>query len=191
MPTRSSPGPGPGSVTARLHLGGAVRAAGWLVVDARPGPAVDVRARVTDLPFADGAFAAVYASHVYEHLGYFEALPRALAEAHRVLVPGGELRVSVPDLDVLARLFVAPGRTLPERVHVMRMMFGGQMNEEDWHHVGLSEDILAAFLARAGFVDLARVEEHGLFDDTSALRFAGELISLNVVARRGPAAESA
>jgi predicted SAM-dependent methyltransferase len=171
-------------VTARLHLGGAVRAPGWIGADVQPGPAVDVVAHACALPFADGVFDELYASHVLEHLGYWGELPAALAEARRVLRPGGLLRVSVPDLDVLARLLIAPGRTLPERFHVMRMMFGGQMDAHDWHRVGLTWDILGDYLARAGFAAVTRVAEHGIFDDASGLRFAGELISLNVTARR-------
>jgi predicted SAM-dependent methyltransferase len=167
----------------RLHIGGAERAAGWIVLDARPGPVVDVVGDAAALPFADGAFEEVYASHVYEHLGYWGGLPAALAEARRVLAPGGALRLSVPDLDALARLYVAEERTADERFHLMRMIFGGQMHRRDFHLVGLSHDTLEPFLRRAGFHEIERVAEHGRFDDASALRFAGRLISLNLVAR--------
>jgi len=49
------------------------------------------------LPLPDGRFTGVYASHVLEHL-YFEEAQRLLKECHRVLEPGGVLRVVVPDL---------------------------------------------------------------------------------------------
>jgi predicted SAM-dependent methyltransferase len=167
----------------RLHIGGARRAEGWIVLDARPGPAVDVVADAAALPFGAGVAEEIYASHVYEHLGYWGGLPAALAEARRVLVPGGVLRLSVPDLDALARLYVAEERTPDERFQLMRMIFGGQMDARDFHLVGLSHDTLEPFLRRAGFRAIERVDEHGLFDDASALRFAGRLISLNLVAR--------
>lgn len=57
------------------------------------------------LPFADGSFQVVYHSHVLEHL----PRPRAAAflkECNRVLKPGGILRVVVPDLETIARLYV-------------------------------------------------------------------------------------
>jgi predicted SAM-dependent methyltransferase len=168
----------------RLHIGGQVRADGWTVLDAAPGPAVDLVGPCTDLGrFEDGSVDEVYASHVYEHLGYQVDLPRALDEARRVLAPGGLLRVSVPDLEVLARLFLRPDLDVARRFHVMRMIYGGQIDRNDFHHVGLTWEFLRDFLVRAGFVEVERVELHGLFADTSAMRWEGELISLNVVAR--------
>lgn len=49
------------------------------------------------LPFEGGSFERVLCLDVLEHLSY-EDQPRALAELHRVLEPGGELFVSVPNL---------------------------------------------------------------------------------------------
>jgi len=52
---------------------------------------------LTALPYADASFARALCLDVLEHLT-FEEQPRALAELHRVLGPGGELLVSVPNL---------------------------------------------------------------------------------------------
>lgn len=49
------------------------------------------------LPFPDASFDCALCLDVLEHLPYNEQ-PRALAELHRVLGPGGELIVSVPNL---------------------------------------------------------------------------------------------
>jgi predicted SAM-dependent methyltransferase len=69
-----------------------------------------------------------------------------------------------------------------ERYMIMRMAFGGQMDEYDFHYVGLSHDILAKHLSNAGFSRVERVKEFGLFEDDSTLEYLGEAISLNVVA---------
>jgi SAM-dependent methyltransferase len=50
------------------------------------------------LPYPDGAFEAAFGSHVLEHLTPDEA-SGVLRELHRVLRPGGIVRISVPDLD--------------------------------------------------------------------------------------------
>jgi SAM-dependent methyltransferase len=52
---------------------------------------------LTALPCADASFDRALCLDVLEHLS-FEDQPRALAELHRVLRPGGELLVSVPNL---------------------------------------------------------------------------------------------
>ena len=66
----------------------------------------------------------------------------------------------------------------------MRMMFGGQMNEADFHKVGLTEEFLRDFLATAGFTGIARCDSFGLFDDCSEIVFHGRRISLNLSARK-------
>jgi predicted SAM-dependent methyltransferase len=57
------------------------------------------------LPFADQTFDAVYHSHVLEHLPKNDA-PRFMRECFRVLRPGGFVRVVVPDLEAIARLYL-------------------------------------------------------------------------------------
>lgn len=185
-PVRSSPAvhlPCPGDEEVRLHIGGVQPRTGWKILNIQPGPAVDFVGSCTDLTqFADGSVAEVYASHVFEHLGYQRELQTVLAGVRRILRPGGCLRVSVPDLDVLCRLFVHPQATPEARFHLMRVLYGGQMDEHDFHKVGFTLEILGHFLARHGFRDIRRVAEHGLFEDTSRLVLFGHPISLNVVA---------
>ena len=48
--------------------------------------------------FHDETFEAVYASHLLEHLDR-DLAQQCLKEVHRVLRPGGILRIAVPDLD--------------------------------------------------------------------------------------------
>lgn len=78
----------------------------WVNVDAVPASpevqAVDVRA---GLPFGDGEFAVVYSSHVLEHLDVNEAAG-LLKQMHRVLAPGGIVRIVVPDLEAIAREYL-------------------------------------------------------------------------------------
>ncbi|MGA2891906.1 MAG: methyltransferase domain-containing protein [Xanthobacteraceae bacterium] len=169
----------------KLHIGGQEKRAGWSIVDALPGPIVDYVGNCNDLSFlTDNSCSEVYASHVFEHLGYNGELQTTLKGIHRVLKPGGRLRASVPDLETLCRLFLHPSLNGVNRFHVMRIMYGGRTTDYDVHYVGLNFEFLATFLQDAGFRDIKRVESFGLFNDTSALRFGGVLISLNVEARK-------
>jgi predicted SAM-dependent methyltransferase len=108
-----------------------------------------------------------------------------LKEWCRVLASGGVLCVSVPDLDVLARLFVDRATlSLNERFQVMRMIFGGHMDASDYHLVGLNYEFLADYLRSAGFTDIRKVDGFGFFEDTSTLKVKGVPISLNVICRK-------
>ena len=172
----------------RLHIGGKVRVAEWTVLDILPAPHVDIIGDCADLSrLDDGSCAVIYASHVVEHLGYNDALPKALAGFHRVLAPGGLLMVAVPDMETLCRLFLAPELKPDERFFVMRMLFGGRIDAYDVHLVGFNAEILGFYLTHAGFIDLRRVPNFGLFNDASAMLYKGVPVSLNVVGRKPPA----
>jgi predicted SAM-dependent methyltransferase len=99
-------------------------------------------------------------------------------------VTGGEFYISVPNLGVLCQLFVAETVTNDQRFHLMRIMFGGQVDPYDFHKVGFIEPFLTEFLKQAGFSDCKRVKEFNLFDDTSSLKLGEYLISLNLIATK-------
>jgi predicted SAM-dependent methyltransferase len=170
----------------KLHLGGTHPKDGWEIMNALPGDHVDHLGDVRDLSrFSDSSYDVVYASHIVEHLGYVRDLGSVLSGVARVLRPGGRFFVSVPDLETLCSMFADPNATSEVRFVLMRMMFGGQVDQYDFHHVGLWDEYLAAMLFQAGFSGVYRVPRFGIFDDTSELVFGGKLISLNMVAVRG------
>ncbi|GMQ84144.1 MAG: hypothetical protein BMS9Abin06_0906 [Gammaproteobacteria bacterium] len=91
-------------------------------------------------------------------------------------------------MDVLAWLFLdRESLTLDDRFMVMRMKFGGHMDEYDFHHAGLNQDFLYGFLERAGYMNIQRAPSLGYFQDTSEMLFKDVPISQNVVAEN-PAA---
>lgn len=169
----------------KLHIGGWQPRDGWKILDVLPREHVDYVGSCLDLgQFSDGSIEEIYASHVLEHLDYKSEAEQALREWHRALQPGGVLRISVPDLDILARLFTHPQLKPQDRFQIMRMMFGGQADPYDQHKTGFFFDFLGSLLDKTGYTAIRRVEEFGLFDDSSKTRFAGNLISLNVEARK-------
>jgi SAM-dependent methyltransferase len=98
-------GAGDGYLTSRLAAAAGAREA--VAVDvgspaplaARVGPVSQVAARLPGpLPFPDATFDVVVTLETIEHVLDPDAL---LAEAHRVLVPGGSLVLSTPRLDSL------------------------------------------------------------------------------------------
>jgi len=167
----------------RLNIGGRSAKRGWKIFNAIPGPEVDYVGNCTNLSqFDDNCIDEVYASHIIEHLSYQEELPKALGHFYRILKPGGTLRISVPDLTILCRLYLNPDLDAASSRNIMRIIYGGQIDSYDFHKVGFSWNSLRHFLRRAGFRDITRVQEFGIFDDTSSIRVGGQLISINVEA---------
>jgi len=87
---------GPWIGPRRLNVGCAGnREPGFVNLDKNPGVGADVTADMADMPFGDGSFDTILASHVLEHVEP-ERLFRVFAEFHRVLAPGGHLIAITP-----------------------------------------------------------------------------------------------
>ncbi len=78
----------------------------WINIDLLPrGPGVLVHDLSRRLPFDEGSFEVVYHSHFLEHLPRSASLP-LMRECYRVLKPKGILRVVLPDLERICRLYL-------------------------------------------------------------------------------------
>jgi len=78
----------------------------WVNVDIVPSnPAVTACDLSKPFPFPDGSFDAVYHSNVLEHIRR-EHAHAFMRECARILKPGGILRVAVPDLERICRLYL-------------------------------------------------------------------------------------
>ena len=135
----------------RLHVGsGSQRLEGWINVDIRPFPGVDV---VTDisrgLAFSDAE--AVFAEHFLEHLAADHALD-FLAAVRLILRPGGRLRLSTPNLDWVWLTHYDPDAAPDDKVQgalALNRAFHG------WEHKFLwNRETLDLALRATGFADL-------------------------------------
>src|SRR5215831_3939109 len=78
----------------------------WMNIDiVAAGPAVRAHNLVRGIPLADECCDVVYHSHLLEHLRPSDAF-RLMKECCRVLKPGGILRVAVPDLERICRVYL-------------------------------------------------------------------------------------
>ena len=104
-------------------------------------------------PFADGSVAAIYSSHVFEHL-HVDVAEAALAECHRVLAPGGVVRVVVPDLDdIVAGYDPAAADDFVFGIFQGRTERDNRWARHWWHYNAAS---LGARLTGAGFAAVRR-----------------------------------
>ena len=90
---------------------------GWLNTDLLPTSRAVVYLDATRrFPFDDDTFDYVFSEHMIEHVDYAGAL-RMLRECHRVLKPGGKIRIATPDLEVLIGLH-AQEKTAAQKKYV-------------------------------------------------------------------------
>ena len=89
----------------KVHIGcGGRELPGWINVDNYPAPlAVNLD---WGLPFPDRSAQYVFLAHLLEHLFYPAQSGHLLAEIHRVLAPGGIVRIVVPDIEQCMQAYV-------------------------------------------------------------------------------------
>lgn len=109
-------------------------------------------------------------------------IKNTLLGINRVLTERGKIYISVPDMDILCKMFIDEKTTPKVKFHIMRMIFGGQTDSYDFHYFGWNALFLIDFLKIAGFKKIERVKSFSLFDDTSDYAPYGSPISLNVIA---------
>lgn len=181
----------------KLHLGCGKRfLAGFVHVDLADFPHIDYRHDVRRLPMVeDGGAELIYACHVLEYFDRVEVEP-ILNEWHRVLKPGGVLRVAVPDFAALMKVY----REYRDLSLIHGPLYGRIIiSTEDgertvYHRTAYDFQTLGTVLVSAGFRNLRQYDwretSHGDVDDFSQAYIPhldkehGRLISLNVEATK-------
>lgn len=175
---------------AKLHVGaGHNHLPGWLNTDRDPTAGAVHLDAARRFPFPDTTFAYVFSEHLIEHLPYHAAVGM-LSESHRVLRPGGRIRVATPDLRALASLLAGDHEEVGSRyaswlrtsyfphAHGPDAVFAVNQVMRAWgHQFVYDEPTLQATLEAVGFVDvgprdfrdsadveLAGLEDHGVAD---------------------------
>ena len=150
----------------KLQLGsGPFPKDGWINSDisetekCKPDLIIDLRRR---LPFPDLSCSDIYSNHVFEHLPYPNVANHLLAEAYRILIPGGCFRVVVPDLEAFLESYQAHKNTgytkwvlslnnhtvhLRTRAEIINLFFR-QWGE---HHFSYDFETLSNLILNAGF----------------------------------------
>lgn len=167
----------------KLHLGcGGHYLEGYTNIDAKPEVRADLTADITTLSaFEDDTADVIYACHIFEHIPKPQVL-NVLAEWHRVIKPGGLLRLAVPDFQAVTELYI-------EGVPMQRLLglLCGRQNEK-WniHYMVYDWHLLCAYLSEVGFHGMKRWDPKTTYpsgyDDYSYAEIDGHCVSLNLEA---------
>ena len=124
---------------------------GYVNTDARELPGIDVVADVRRLPFEDGSLDELCSQHLVEHFRFHELRTVILPYWHRLLAPGGRLRVVCPDLAALVRSAAEADLSMDE---LAVAIFGLQDYTGDDHLAMYTADSLTEMLLDVGFTDV-------------------------------------
>jgi predicted SAM-dependent methyltransferase len=139
--------------------------------------------RLTDvtkgLPFPDGRFAGIFTEHCIEHLP-LDAVHALFRECHRVLAPGGTIRIIVPDGELYLRRYLdlAQHQASPPIPYAEEDSFDGlytpimsvnRIFSGSGHRFIQDFETLQLLLTRNGFEDVTR-ESFGTGRDRTLLR---------------------
>lgn len=104
-PYRVHLGPGPNWVKPDDH---------WINVDIDPrwGDIVVDFQDFKSFPIEDGSVDCIYGSHVFEHMSIW-VTDKLLSECHRILQPGGVLRMVLPDVEKSIHEYVSRDASFP------------------------------------------------------------------------------
>ena len=114
-----------------LHLGcGPNILKGWLNTDVNAyEPAVCLDA-IRPFPIEDNTLDYIFSEHMFEHISY-ESGKTMLRECYRTLKPGGILRLTMPTMDFLVKLYNEPDEELHQRYARWSLQqFAPQMYED-------------------------------------------------------------
>lgn len=155
----------------KLDLGSGrypIESPGYLHFDKYSYPAADCLGDMLRLPFRDNAFPEIVASHVVEHIWWWE-VGQYLDEWYRALCPGGYLEIQTFDFVALARYYLS-GAPLNQSALNPTGIRGRWLNQtvfwweehparpENPHKAIYDFSYLEYCLDRAGFVDIQRLD---------------------------------
>jgi predicted SAM-dependent methyltransferase len=130
----------------RLDIGsGGPGEDGYIGVDLY-APGAEIVTPMWDLPYNNCTVDEIFCSHALEHIAKKKIVP-TLIEWRRVLKPGSEVIILVPDL----AWCITQWLTKQTNDWWLDIIFGNQEHEGEFHKTGFTCDIMTTYLREAGF----------------------------------------
>ena len=144
----------------KLHWGcGMKHHVGWTNIDGWAAPSVDyIHDMRKPLPLAENSVSMIFTEHVLEHFSHTDG-SRIVRDFHRILQPGGIVRIIVPDLEIFIERYTAEDSdfmrdtwtSCETRAEVVNTVF-----YEHFHRAIYDYGMLRLTLKKAGFTDVRK-----------------------------------
>lgn len=142
----------------RLNLGcGHICLEGYLNVDRRRLPGVDIVAEVDDLPFEAGDVTEIHSAHLIEHFPQEQLRRTLLPYWFGLLKPGGDFSAIAPDARAMMTTYLAGEYPFEQ---LREVTYGSQDYDGDFHYNMLTPESFTKLLEEAGFVNVRIVAEN-------------------------------
>ncbi len=146
----------------KLNLGsGGKPLEGYVSVDLFESPNVDEIFDMGDIPYQDNTIGGIYSEHSLEHVS-FKKCEAVLQEWFRVLQPGGQLELYMPDFEKCCEAYLKAPLEDPffmrtrawfkHTVYGIQESQGGEPDEAQFHTCGFSKEEIRTVLERNGFI---------------------------------------
>jgi predicted SAM-dependent methyltransferase len=157
-----------GHAPVKLNCGcGPMVKPGWVNIDMDPRADLHLDLR-KGLPFPDMSGSFIYSEHFFEHLEYPKEAMTFLVESLRVLIPGGQFRVGVPDTEWPLNAYgrgdddeyfqIAREQWHPEHCDTRLHNINYHFRQGSEHKYAYDHETLAKVLSQAGFARVERSE---------------------------------
>ena len=136
----------------KINLGcGQVQIEGYLNIDKRRLPGVDIVADVNNLPFEKETVLELFSSHLIEHFPEEELKRQLLPSWYNLIKKGGMLRTVLPDSVTMMEQYLKDDFPF-ERLRMVT--FGAQDYDGDFHYNMFSKESLKNLFLEVGLVNI-------------------------------------
>lgn len=171
----------------KLNLGcGGKREEGYINCDIFEGPTVDEIFEFDVIPYMDNSIGGIASEHSLEHVP-FARVEKALKEWFRVLMPGGELLLKMPEFEDCCRKYVeTPASNKLFRTWYKKTIYGnqsslsGEPDDAQIHRSGFSQAEMQELLEQIGFTIDYNVRYDGWDTPSMGIRALKPISSIKI-----------
>jgi predicted SAM-dependent methyltransferase len=142
----------------KVNIGcGHIQPDGYINIDAREIPGVDIISSASKLPIDDDFLNEIYCSHLIEHFTELEFTRVVLPHWFNKIARQGILHITVPDAKSMMVAYIDGEMSFDD---LRKVTYGAQDYEGDFHYTMFTVESLSELLVQSGFARVELVEDN-------------------------------